>query len=299
MKKSLANAYYAGKINPLRFERKSLAFYLLSTLLLVGLLISPAAATAVNWNIEPSSPYVGDILQITGTNINCDDVKVSIQHDMTVPVIKGKYQLTLNDLQIPAWEDNLYTVQASRVKNMDITDREEIFGHWFHLKMKANADKNGVATICRRDNPLLDCLFFKNNIDIKGDALGSCPVDLAVTVDETLKTNSDGSFDLNYDTTGLPAGFYDIMIGDCEKTLVLTPVVDFSVSSVRGQKIKVKFTDDTNGNPDNWKWSFGDGTFSTKQNPVHTYKQSGKYKVSLTAGNGGYTDTVTKTIKIK
>jgi PKD repeat protein len=40
-----------------------------------------------------------------------------------------------------------------------------------------------------------------------------------------------------------------------------------------------------------WSWDFGDGEQSTKQNPVHTYKNSGTYTVNLRAtGPGGWSN---------
>jgi len=36
---------------------------------------------------------------------------------------------------------------------------------------------------------------------------------------------------------------------------------------------------------DFWEWDFGDGNTSNKQNPVHSYSESGKYEVSLTTNN--------------
>ncbi len=38
-----------------------------------------------------------------------------------------------------------------------------------------------------------------------------------------------------------------------------------------------------------WRWSFGDGTFSSLQNPTHTYVAGGNYTVSLVATNLGGT----------
>ena len=41
------------------------------------------------------------------------------------------------------------------------------------------------------------------------------------------------------------------------------------------------FQDQSRGSVISWKWDFGDGTFSTEQNPVHYFEKSGYYKVSL------------------
>jgi PKD repeat protein len=45
------------------------------------------------------------------------------------------------------------------------------------------------------------------------------------------------------------------------------------------------FTDQSVGNPTAWSWDFGDGTYSTEQNPVHAYSKSGVYTVKLTTIN--------------
>ncbi|MFH1160598.1 MAG: PKD domain-containing protein [bacterium] len=44
----------------------------------------------------------------------------------------------------------------------------------------------------------------------------------------------------------------------------------------------VQFTDQSTGNISSWSWDFGDGQYSTLQNPVHTYAQGGAYNVCLT-----------------
>ncbi len=43
-----------------------------------------------------------------------------------------------------------------------------------------------------------------------------------------------------------------------------------------------------------WRWTFGDGTFSSVQNPTHTYLRGGNYTVSLAATNLGGTDVMTR-----
>jgi uncharacterized protein (TIGR02145 family) len=56
----------------------------------------------------------------------------------------------------------------------------------------------------------------------------------------------------------------------------------------------VQFIDYSSANPTSWKWSFGDGTFSTLQHPIHVYNDTGYYNVTLIAGNATSTDTLYK-----
>lgn len=44
----------------------------------------------------------------------------------------------------------------------------------------------------------------------------------------------------------------------------------------------VAFRDRSKGDITNWHWDFGDGSFSDKQNPIHSYQEAGKYIVVLT-----------------
>ena len=62
------------------------------------------------------------------------------------------------------------------------------------------------------------------------------------------------------------------------------PHADFTAEPTTGNvPFTVRFTDRTTGNPTQWSWSFGDGTGSSQQNPVHTYWSGGAYTVILTA----------------
>jgi len=57
---------------------------------------------------------------------------------------------------------------------------------------------------------------------------------------------------------------------------------DFSVSPENGYPpLDVHFTDNSLGEPDSWRWNFGDGGSSIISNPNHTYTQPGHYTVSL------------------
>jgi len=74
------------------------------------------------------------------------------------------------------------------------------------------------------------------------------------------------------------------------------PVARFRAAPITGVvPFKVKFTDESSGNPSTWTWSFGDGTGSSDPNPIHTYWAGGTYTVILTVSNGYGTSEITRT----
>lgn len=60
---------------------------------------------------------------------------------------------------------------------------------------------------------------------------------------------------------------------------------------------EIQFRDVSNKSND-WFWTFGDGGFSTEQNPVHAYMNPGKYEVTLTINTGADTETKSEFIHI-
>lgn len=66
--------------------------------------------------------------------------------------------------------------------------------------------------------------------------------------------------------------------------------------------VESQFNDSTtigSGSIASWYWTFGDGSNSTSQNPIHTYANSGTYTVTLIVTSiHGCSDTITKTIFI-
>ncbi len=63
------------------------------------------------------------------------------------------------------------------------------------------------------------------------------------------------------------------------------PVASFSASPISGNApLKVQFNDSSE-NVDSFNWDFGDGTYSTEKDPIHTYSTAGIYTVNLTVSN--------------
>lgn len=79
----------------------------------------------------------------------------------------------------------------------------------------------------------------------------------------------------------------------------IDPVAAFSYS-VSG--LTVSFSDlstDEDNNIVAWDWNFGDGSFSTQQNPVHTFATSGEYTVALTVTDEtGLTSTAMQNVAV-
>lgn len=70
------------------------------------------------------------------------------------------------------------------------------------------------------------------------------------------------------------------------------PTAGFMASPVTGPvPLTVLFIDTSSDKPDSWAWYFGDGGYSPRQHPYHTYTRPGTYPVSLTVSNKGGSDT--------
>lgn len=68
------------------------------------------------------------------------------------------------------------------------------------------------------------------------------------------------------------------------------PVISFTGNTTGGYiPLAVQFNDTSTAFPTSWYWSFGDDTYSTSQNPIHTYTTAGSYSVTLNSSNAaGY-----------
>jgi len=86
-----------------------------------------------------------------------------------------------------------------------------------------------------------------------------------------------------------------VVIQSCKKDPVIpAPTAEFTFVT-NGQS--VTFTN-TSVDADSYSWDFGDGNTSTASDPTHTYTTKGSYVVTLTAKNGGGTNTFEAVVEI-
>ena len=90
-----------------------------------------------------------------------------------------------------------------------------------------------------------------------------------------------GTYDVTLEVTN--ANGTDIISQTSYITMLGTPTSSYTFDV---QDSLVTFTNFSSTNTFSYSWSFGDGTFSTDQNPTHIYGASGVYEVILTAANG-------------
>src|SRR5438067_2460984 len=73
------------------------------------------------------------------------------------------------------------------------------------------------------------------------------------------------------------------------------PVARFIANTTSGcAPILVNFSDQSTGNPSQWKWDLGNGTVSYLQHPSVTYFNPGFYTVKLTVKTSTSADSVVK-----
>ncbi len=96
----------------------------------------------------------------------------------------------------------------------------------------------------------------------------------------------------------------------CTETITVTdgvrtgikPVVNFNFSPNNVcASVPVQFTDLSTTTPGAlvlWEWNFGDSTFSTAQNPLHIYEDTGTLRIKLVVTNNGCQDSAFQTITI-
>ncbi len=114
----------------------------------------------------------------------------------------------------------------------------------------------------------------------------------------------------NTDTaTNLASGIYTITVSDG----ICTAIDSISISNINTSiAASFDFIEALNGNSqmvtdfynytqnvDSSYWIFGDGTFSSEQNPSHIYSDGGDYTVQLVSYQDGCVDTLTKVITIE
>ncbi len=82
--------------------------------------------------------------------------------------------------------------------------------------------------------------------------------------------------------------YCDDMLIDSVEVIFPGCFADFDWSGNPEDPYRITFENKSEGLPNTYLWSFGDGNFSTEENPFHVYQDTGHYYVSLKAFNTQY-----------
>ena len=125
---------------------------------------------------------------------------------------------------------------------------------------------------------------------------------------EVASAYGGGSFTLSFQVpSGIPPGDYPVQAIRGSQTATATfavvtlPVASFAMIPSSGTgpaPLVVQFNDTSTGSPTSWWWSFGDDSTSMLQNPSHTYRKTGTYKVKLTVTNAAGKSARERTITV-
>lgn len=195
-------------------SRRKLKFLLCLTLF-VSLISLSGIAAASNWELVPKTPVVGDIIEIRGANFSGEtaDVKVSFEKD--VPVSEGRYEYLLENVEISPGFKNRFSVQAKGAENLNVRVKMILW-----LTRSADA-KGGIATVSQSAVP-------PGTYQIRIDGKSKAPeVKLKITGLQQMKVES-GNFNYKYNTESIPAGNFEIIVGDVAKKVILQPAEDLS-----------------------------------------------------------------------
>ncbi|MDW5550158.1 glutaminyl-peptide cyclotransferase [Methanosarcina sp.] len=160
----------------------------------------------------------------------------------------------------------------------------------------ANHGSNAVSVIDTKTNKVTATI-----LERYPDGVAVTPDGTKVYVaNEAFHTVSVIDTTTNKETAMIYVGGNPVAFGQFIGPFSLVPFANFSAKPTEGKvPLTVAFTDESIRSPTKWKWTFGDGTTSNKQNPTHKYSKLGRYTVTLTATNDNGSSTETKTNYIK
>jgi len=194
-------------------KRKQLTFITTSLLIMVLLSISPAAASVSNWDFSLQNPVLGDTLNVKGSASPGEKVDVFVNFEKTVPVSGGKFEYVLEDVKIPEGFNNLFKVEASGAKNLNVRVKMVI---WI---TKSSDASGNTATVSQSNVPP-----GTYTIKIDGDAGGGVSqVNLKITAFQGIESDSNGDFSYSYNTKSVPPGNFEIKVGGITKDITIQP----------------------------------------------------------------------------
>ena len=264
-------------------------------ILMLLLLVPIARCSVTSVEISPSNPTPGDTMSISIVAGSGEDVSVSLTYTGRATVSRGKYEIKLNDLDIPQ-TPNHFSARVSDVENIRVST---YYAGVIPVTINKDAT-NGQVQLSQGNIPASNY-----DITVWGYALpGVSEVDISFEASITLTMDGDGVYEYSYRTGSIPPGTIEVNVEGEKQKIELSPrtssggstgggavppVADFTISGERISGEVLSF-DASSSKPSmgiisEYKWSFGDGATGSGETVSHSYEEPGEYPVKLTVKN--------------
>ena len=187
------------------------------------------SATVTELNVTPDVVLQGEKVKVWGKASPNEDVWLGASFEISIPVSEGRYCEEFKGIEIPPGEKTI-SVTAENVKNIRISIYP-VSVFWqtieieYPLEGPLNAT-NGTATISV-SFPMdfygipID-IYREKDIKVYGDALeGADAVHLIVKTSIKVTADSEGRFELEVSTKGVPPGEFQINAGGEKKKVCI------------------------------------------------------------------------------
>jgi hypothetical protein len=265
---------------------KELTFIIASLSILVLLLISPAAASVSDWEFSPQKPISGATLSIKGNASAGEKIDLFVNFEKTVPVSGGKFEYILEDIKIPEGFNNIFKVEATGVKNLNVRVK---MGIW----MTKSSDASGNTAVVSQSNVPPGTYTMK----IDGDATeGASEVNLNIKASQGIEADSNGKFSYSYNTEDIPSENFNLKVGDITKEITIQPEEISGSTSESSSRVTKKTNTQAGKTSESNSISSSVGSSSVKTGSSlvpttsKTQNEKGVYKAS-TPGNLEEKDT--------
>jgi len=191
-------------------------------------------------NVSPEVVVQGEKLSISGLASPDEEVWLNSSFELFLPVSEGNYSREFTGLYFPNGNKS-FSVTARNIKNIRL-EMYPVFGMRveYPLEGPKNAT-NGTATISisfpiiiEEDNTTtIINIAGEKDVLVYGEALeGATSVKLEFNMSICVTADSDGYFELNLSTKGVPVGEYVISADGLQKTVqVISPLPIFDTGS--------------------------------------------------------------------
>ena len=190
--------------------------------------ITITGADVTELNVNPEVVIQGENVSISGRASPNEAVWINSSSVISLPVSDGKYSREFNGIHFPAGE-KAFSVTAEKIKNIRIA-LSPVFGQTVEYPLEGpKKATDGTATISilfpvTWENIIIN-IEGRKNVKIYGAAADDAnSVNLKVGMSIKVTADSNGDFELDINTGGVPLGEFLITAGGIERTvqIVLT-----------------------------------------------------------------------------